>query len=98
MGDWDIIRAELDSAEREQRIISDLAARIIASQFYDSQSAALYALSSTGAIPDDCDIEIRAAAANSTRSEEQRALKALTTYCTDRSDKSPQAHWSDLTW
>lgn len=98
MGDWDIIQAELDSAEREQQVISDLAARIIAAQFYDSQSTALYALSSTGAITDDCDIEIRTAAAHTTRSEEQRALQALTAYCTHRTDKGPQRHWPALRW
>ncbi|WP_433456583.1 hypothetical protein ACQPXS_47275 (plasmid) [Streptomyces sp. CA-142005] len=98
MGDWDIIRAELDAAERERRVISDLVARIIASQFYDSQSAALYALSSTGTVEDGWDLEIRTATAHATGPDEQRALEALTTYCTHRTDKGPQPHWSALRW
>ncbi|MEU6656298.1 hypothetical protein ABZ904_44970 [Streptomyces sp. NPDC046900] len=98
MGDWDIIRAELDAAEREHRVISDLVARIIASQFYDSQSAALYALSSTGTIQDGWDLEIRAATADVTGTDEQSALEALTAYCAHRADKGAQPHWTDLTW
>ncbi|MEU5524781.1 hypothetical protein ABZ759_30015 [Streptomyces sp. NPDC047860] len=98
MGDWDIIRSELDTAEHEQRVISDLAARIIATQFYDSQSSPIYALSSTGTITDDCITEIRTAAEHAPAPDEQRALEALIAYCTRRTDRGPQRHWSALRW
>lgn len=98
MGDWDIIRAELDASEREHRVISHLVARIVASQFYDSQSAALYALSSTGTIHEGWDLEVRAAIAHAPGPDEQRALEALATYCAHRVDKGPQPHWAELTW
>lgn len=98
MGDWDIIRAELDAAEREQRAISDLAARVIATQFYGGQSSALYALSSTGAITEGWDNEIRIATRRSDESQERRALEALSAYCQRRRDKSRQPNWSALRW
>ncbi|MET8957046.1 hypothetical protein [Streptomyces sp. NPDC004533] len=98
MGDWDIIRAELDAAECEQRTISDLAARVIATQFHGGQSSALYALSSTGAITDGWDSEIRSATSQIHEYQERRALGALGTYCTRRRDKGPQPSWSALRW
>ncbi|MBL3668433.1 hypothetical protein JL475_21040 [Streptomyces sp. M2CJ-2] len=98
MGDWDIIRAELDAAEREQRTISDLAARVIATQFYGGQSSALYALSSTGTITDGWDSEIHTATTHSHEYRERRALEALAAYCKRRPDKGRRPNWSALRW
>jgi hypothetical protein len=98
MGDWDIIRAELDAAESEQRTISDLAARVIATQFHGGQSSALYALSSTGTITDGWDSEIRTVTTHSDDHQERRALEALATYCKRRQDKGRQPNWSALRW
>lgn len=98
MGDLDIIGTELDAAEREQRTISDLAARVIATQFHGGQSSALYALSSTGAITDGWDSEIRAATTDSDEYQEHRALNALAAYCEHRRDKGSQPNWSALRW
>lgn len=98
MGDWDIINTELDAAEREKRTVSDLVARVIATQFHGGQPSALYAFSSTGIIEDHLDDEIHAAIQDSNEDEERRALEALDTYCKGRSDKSRQAGWSTLRW
>jgi hypothetical protein len=98
MGDWDLIRAELRAAEDEERAISDLAARVIATQFHGGQSSAMYAFSSTGIIEDHLDSEIHEAMRDSDEEEERRALEALDTYCKGRSDKSRQANWSTLRW
>jgi hypothetical protein len=98
MGDWDVIRAELDAAAREQRVLSDLAARVIATQYYQHQSSSLYALASTGAITDGWNTEIRAAAAHAEHDDERQALDALEAYCAQRPDKDHQAGWSSLSW
>lgn len=98
MGDWDVIRAELDAAEREARTISDLAARVIATQFHGGQSSALYALSSTGSISDGWDSEVRIAITHSDEYQERRALEALAAYCERRRDKCRQPNWSTLRW
>lgn len=98
MGDWELINTELDAAEREQRTISDLAARVIATQFHSGQSSALYAFSSTGIIEDYLGDEIHESIQDSDEEEERRALEAFNTYCAGRSDKSRQAGWSHLRW
>jgi hypothetical protein len=78
--------------------LSDLQARIIASEWHSGRSSGLYALTSSGAIltsPDPL-YELQCIARQSTTAEDE--IAALVDYIQTHGPRGPVAGWANLRW
>lgn len=77
-------------------MITDLQARIIASEWHGGQRSPLYALTSTGAIVEGVEREIMEDIAYpSTDSTETARLNSLLDYVEAKGERGPQSGWSE---
>lgn len=96
--DEELIYQELARAAEAGDGISDAGARVIASQFHDGQTSALYSLASTGALDRD-ELERELATNRREYHDNPRVLAwldALDAYVTHRDESETVAGWSDL--
>lgn len=80
--------------------ISELQAKVIASQWHGGQASALYSFASTGAINDEA---IRGELYQTLKdqkpfSQDDLALQALTNFIISRGSRGPQSEWPLLRW
>jgi hypothetical protein len=96
VSDDKLVRRNL-AALGEGELIDDATARVIASQWSDGQWAALYSLSSCGAIDERTTGEIEAEIRHDATSPEQYpALEALLAYVEHHGTRGAVDGWSDL--